>query len=221
MSSKFYQFLRPIYAPLMNQWLINRRIRAKKQAILRVSRNKSAIKLVIGAGDTTFKGWLSTDYPILDVTNAQHWHQFFSRSTIRRILAEHVFEHLTVEQLKTFLNVVRPYLTPDANIRIAVPDGNHPEQKYIEYVEPDGKGDGADDHKVLYTYQLLQDAIETEGYRVVLLEYYDEKGTFHEQPWDEADGDIKRSKRNQLSAADSPPGRPLNYTSLIVDCSPQ
>ena len=123
------------------------------------------------------------------------------------------FEHLTEKQFKTFLYNVRPYLAPESFIRIAVPDGFHPSSEYIEYVRPGGIGEGADDHKVLYNYQLFQRLIEECQYDYRLLEYFDENEQFHQIEWSAEDGMIRRSKdydiRNQQ--------QPLSYTSLIVD----
>ena len=52
------------------------------------------------------------------------------------------------------------FLRPGGRLRIAVPDGFHPEPGYIEYVRPGGTGIGADDHKVLYNYQSLRKLLE-------------------------------------------------------------
>jgi predicted SAM-dependent methyltransferase len=55
--------------------------------------------------------------------------------------------------------------------------------------------------------------LEDVGFRVHLLEYWDEEGQFHFEDWNDDCGHIKRSrrydKRNQMGK--------LNYTSLIVD----
>jgi len=40
-------------------------------------------------------------------------------------------------------------------LRVAVPDGFHPNPGYIERVKPGGTGPGAGDHKILYTYRTL------------------------------------------------------------------
>jgi predicted SAM-dependent methyltransferase len=98
-------------------------------------------------------------------------------------------------------------------LRIAVPDGFHPDPDYIEYVRPGGTGAGADDHKVLYNYKLLSEQLRRAGFEVTLLEYWDENGDFHFRPWSSRDGYISRSRdhdeRNQNGT--------LAYTSLIVD----
>ncbi len=98
-------------------------------------------------------------------------------------------------------------------LRIAVPDGFHPDLNYIEYVKPGGTGFGSDDHKVLYNYESLTNILEKAGFQIKLLEYWDEKGEFHFQDWLSADGYVERSRlydpRNQDGT--------LSYTSLIID----
>lgn len=220
-----YRLFRPIYAPLVNRARQQmRQGRAIRQGTRRVQREIAAaradnrpLKVVIGAGGTRYEGWVHTDVPYLDATNPDDWKQFFRRGEISRIVAEHVFEHLTPAQLQAFLRSVRPYLTPDAIIRIAVPDGNHPNPAYIEHVRPGGAGTGAHDHKVLYTAASLQATIMevSAHYLPTLLEYYDEAGNFHRHEWDPADGHINRTRASQ-----SEHHRMLDYSSLIVDCIP-
>ena len=105
------------------------------------------------------------------------------------------------------------FLRPGGRLRIAVPDGFHPELGYIEYVRPGGTGIGADDHKVLYNDHSLKKLLEKAGFFVYLLEYWDEHGNFHFKEWSSKDGHIRRSKRydprNQNGS--------LTYTSLIAD----
>ena len=51
------------------------------------------------------------------------------------------------------------------------------------------------------------------GFETLLLEYFDEHGTFHYQDWSPADGMIKRSKRFDSRNLT----RALAYTSIILD----
>jgi predicted SAM-dependent methyltransferase len=80
-------------------------------------------------------------------------------------------------------------------------------------VLPGGVGPGANDHKAIYDYELLQKTLEETGFEVVLLEYWDKKGVFHFQEWNSKDGHISRSKRYDFRNKNGL----LNYTSLIVD----
>lgn len=94
-----------------------------------------------------------------------------------------------------------------------MPDGYHPDPHYIEYVRPGGTGAGSDDHKVPYTYDSLRQLLEQAGFRVKLLEWFDENGRFHFEKWDAAMGFIERSTRFDERNTENPTA----YTSLIVD----
>jgi predicted SAM-dependent methyltransferase len=96
---------------------------------------------------------------------------------------------------------------------VAVPDGFHPDPAYIASVRPGGTGGGADDHQLLYDYRSFGRVFEDVGFRVDLLEYFDETGTFHAKAWDETRGVIARSARNDERNADGK----LVYTSIILD----
>ena len=74
-------------------------------------------------------------------------------------------------------------------------------------------GPDAADHKVLYTYRTLREIFESAGFRVDLLEYFDENGEFHHKDWDPNDGMIRRSKRFDHRNRDNQ----LNYTSIVLD----
>ena len=87
-------------------------------------------------------------------------------------MAEHVFEHLTRAQMVAFLRIARNYLAPGGRVRIAVPDGYHPDPAYIERVRPGGSSDFADDHKMLYNSDLIGALLAEQGYDYELLEYF-------------------------------------------------
>lgn len=214
MLASFKRRLIPILTPIL-RWRRVQHGRAQiQQQVTEKLAQGEAVKVVLGAGVTQFDGWIKTDLPYFDVLNASHWRQLFPPNAIHRLLAEHVFEHLTTEQFARFLHLAKPYLADKGRIRIAVPDGNHPDTVYIDRVRPNGTGEGADDHKVLYTYELITPILENAGYDYQLVEYFDTAGEFHQIAWDTDDGMIARSAdydaRNQA--------KPLTYTSLIVDC---
>jgi predicted SAM-dependent methyltransferase len=54
---------------------------------------------------------------------------------------------------------------------------------------------------------------EEAGYKIELLEFCDEKGTFHYNHWDESKGFVYRSKRFDHRNKDGQ----LGFVSLIVD----
>jgi predicted SAM-dependent methyltransferase len=184
---------------------------------MKLIRENEPVKVVIGACSRTYEGWLNTDLPILNALNSAHWRKIFPNGGIDRILAEHVLEHWTEESLRMFLKNIQPLMTNNGFIRIAVPDGFHPDPDYIEFVRPGGSGIGADDHKVLYDYLTFTRILSEEQYDYQLVEYFDEGGQFHCSRWDTNNGFISRSAdydpKNKIA--------PLSYTSLIVDTWPR
>ncbi|KOY88069.1 hypothetical protein AD998_05385 [bacterium 336/3] len=149
----------------------------------------------------------------LDVTDEACYKKMLGNNKIYKILAEHVFEHLTTEQIKTALHFFYKYSTEDINIRIAVPDGFHTDNKYIEEVKIGGTGYGSDDHKQLFNYQTLGALFEEAGFKSFPVEYWDEQGIFHAGYKDDDKGMIRRS---MLHDARNKDGKP-HYTSLIMD----
>lgn len=171
------------------------------------------VKVIIGSGYTHYKGWIHTDIDTFNILKKDNWDKYFKENSIDRLLAEHVWEHLTAQEAQLAFWLCFTYLKPGGALRIAIPDGFHPDPEYIERVKPGGTGDGADDHKVLYNYRLLSEWLKSTGFEIKLLEYFDEDGRFHQQPWSSGDGYINRSAENDSRNA----GGKLVYTSLLVD----
>lgn len=188
------------------------------------SKFKNAIikKINIGAGPdgdaAEYRDWVCVDKDILDITNPNEWIKFTQTSdAVDNILAEHVWEHLTDEDTALANENCYKFLKKGGRLRIAVPDGNNPDKEYVERVKPGGSGLGSEDHKVLYNFELMQERLSKAGFKIELVEYWDNEGEFVANEWDAKDGFIKRSKkydpRNQSGQ--------LNYTSLIVDAVKQ
>ncbi len=212
------QIFRPVYAPFVTKYRNQQRLRQQqdriRHAVTAMLDADKPLNIVIGAGETQYDGWIPTDIPAFDILKHTHWADLFQPNSIHRMLAEHVFEHLTTEQLADFLRIARIYLANSGRIRIAVPDGYHPDASYIEHVRPGGIGVGADDHKVLYNCDLMTDILGLQGYDYQLLECFDAEGKFQRVEWDVFDGYIKRSTKHDSRNVDGQ----LVYTSLIVDC---
>ncbi|PFA63102.1 SAM-dependent methyltransferase [Bacillus sp. AFS015802] len=179
--------------------------------------NQTELKVVIGAGEYhNNPGWLHTQEDELDLLDETTWESMFKGSSISAILAEHVWEHLTYEEGLQAAKICMKYLKPSGYIRCAVPDGYFPDETYQKVVQVGGPGPEdhpAASHKIVYNYSLLSEVFEAAGFEVKLLEYFDEKGQFHENGWEGTDGVIFRSKkydpRNQ--------GEKLAAPSLILD----
>ncbi|MCW2309960.1 class I SAM-dependent methyltransferase [Rhodobium gokarnense] len=171
------------------------------------------LKIVIGAGGLRLPGWISTSETVLNLLKAEDWDHQFSARRIDAILAEHVWEHLTPEEGLRAARICFEHMAPGGHLRIAVPDGCHPDPAYIEKVRVGGTGPAADDHKVLFTHRSLTALLEDVGFDVRLLEYYDDAGTFHAADWSPEDGMVFRSARFDARNR----GGRLLYTSIIVD----
>ena len=106
------------------------------------------------------------------------------------------------------------YLKLGGYLRLAVPDGFHNKHEYIDYVKPGGHGAGADDHKVLlYNYKSFNSTFKEAGFKVKLLEYFNEERNFQFSAWNTNKGKINRSIRYDKRNNDGNP----NYTSIIID----
>lgn len=171
------------------------------------------LRIVIGASGRYQAGWIPSDMAYLDLLNEEDWCRYFREASIDAMLAEHVWEHLTPEQGTAAARRCFRYLRPGGYLRVAVPDGFHPNPAYIEHIRPGGSGPGADDHKVLYNHVTFSKLFEQVGFRVTPLEYFDEQGLFQRADWSEEAGRINRSSRFDPRNS----GGVLNYTSIIID----
>ena len=175
--------------------------------------SQAKVRIIVGAAGDRFEGWIATDKDMLDLLRDADWAYYFESKPVDAILAEHVWEHLDCSALILAAQNCFTYLKPGGYIRVAVPDGLHPDQDYIDRVKPGGWGVGSDDHHVLYTYRTLEAVFALVGFETTLLEYFDERGTFHFQEWSPADGMIERSSRFDRRNRT----RELAYTSIILD----
>lgn len=178
-----------------------------------IAKHEQPLKIIVGSANTSQAGWVSTDYPILNLADERTFSRLFKTESISHYLAEHVWEHLVPKDAESAIRNCFKYLERGGRLRIAVPDGFHPDQDYIAQVKPGGYGSGADDHKVLYDFRSLSAMMEAAGFQVKLLEWFDERGQFHFEPWSVDDGMVKRSMRYDSRNSTNP----ITYTSLIID----
>jgi predicted SAM-dependent methyltransferase len=204
-SPKFYRFLKRVR-------YFNRSIWGQYKLWI-LTKYRSHLRIVIGSSGIYDDDWIPTEIEFLNILKKDHWERYFRQNSIDAILAEHVWEHLTPEDAKIAAQFCFGYIKPGGYLRIAVPDGFHPNKDYIDQVKVGGIGEGADDHKVLYYYHTIAELFINIGFDVILLEFFDEDGIFHIEDWDPQGGTIVRSlrfdKRNDC-------GR-LMYTSIILD----
>lgn len=177
-------------------------------------RQANPLKLIVGSGNLPAdNSWITTELNTLDVTNTKNWELLLKGKHVDNVFAEHVWEHLTLEQTQAANMNIFNNLRSGGKLRIAVPDGYKPDEEYINYVKPGGTGAGADDHKILYNYQIMKSLLEKAGFKVEVLEYWDEHGEFHFAEWIVDEGKVLRSRRFDHRNATGE----LKYTSLIVD----
>ena len=128
------------------------------------------IRIIIGASSTRDSGWISTEQDFFDLTDQDTMSRFLWKSKVDAYLLEHVLEHLSVDDSVLALSLLANTLKPDGYIRIAVPDGNHPDDVHLRYVGIDGP----DDHKHLWRVGDFERISANLGLKLTALEYCDE-----------------------------------------------
>lgn len=183
------------------------------------SHSGKLLRVIVGGGAFDAEnnpGWLSMKQDEVDLLSPQDWEHHFTPSSIDAILAEHVWEHLSLEEGLEAARRLWCYLKPGGFFRCAVPDGLFPDKNYQRMVRVGGPGPSdhpAASHQVLYDYRSLSALFESAGFKVKLLEYHDEQGRFHFTDWDPAEGMIYRSRRFDHRNQEGK----LAFASLIVD----
>jgi len=172
-----------------------------------------AKKIIVGSPPMDCPGWQVTDQLTLDVTVRDDFARFWKPDSRHVFFAEHVWEHLERDAVATANTNCFEYLKEGGRLRLAVPDGFHPDPDYIANVTPGGRGPGAEDHKILYDYLSLSRELRQTGFKVELLEYWDENRCFYARNWSEDYGVVRRS--SQYDSRNF--SQPLMYTSLIID----
>ena len=188
------------------KWYLSGRYKIKKQ--INACKPDDPLNIIIGANDTSDVGWISTDLPHFNILKQKDWEHFFGERKIDRLLAEHVLEHLSVEQVKCALSLSFKYLNPGGHFRIAVPDGNHLDPSYLKYISPPSHG-----HQSIWNIDRLREVLNEVGYQTQPIEYYTSDGIFKTNYFDFKNGIISRSKALGYKNSDYP-----DYSSLIIDC---
>ena len=176
--------------------VLRQQVARRRSSLLRKRLRAVPRRVVIGASGVFEAGWVPTDERQINLLRPETWRSYFEPDSIDALLAEHVWEHLTVDEGKAAAALCHRYLRPGGYLRVAVPDGLHPDRDYREYIKPGGVGGGSvGGHQVAYTYRQLKDVFESVGFRVRLLEYHDETGVLHATDWSPRQGMIHRSRQ--------------------------
>ncbi len=182
--------------------------------------SNSFVNIIIGAALTKQKGWFSTNEDWLDITRKEHWDRLFgSKRKIKRVLAEHVFEHLTIDEMRISLKLIYENMIDGGSLRIAVPDGNNPNKEYRDNCGINGFGADASDHKQFITFEFLSKEVEKVGFSFFLIEgYLKNKELILKKP----DDDLGRVMRSRSSRKIDNDRHGWDFvdsnTSLILDC---
>ena len=174
------------------------------------------MRVIIGAGKTKQDGWISTQETELNLLQRSDFEKMFSAERPQALLAEHVWEHMTLEEGHRAAQNCYDYLADGGYLRVAVPDKNFRNEWYQNMVKVGGNGDPghpAFTHKIVYDYLTLTQIFQQVGFEVELLEWCDENGYFHYKYWNEADGRIGRSLRFDTRNKDGK----LGMVSIILD----
>ena len=156
------------------------------------------IKVILGAGNTSYDGWISTQENEVNLLDRDSFAKRFAEQSVDAMLAEHVWEHMTEQDGIIAAKHCYDFLKHGGYIRCAVPDANFRNEWYQNMVRIGGPGavdHPAYTHKIVYDYKKLKAVFESAGFDVELLEYCDENGAFHYKYWNEHDGKIGRSFR--------------------------
>ena len=166
------------------------------------------LRVIIGAGEQTWPGWIAPHQEQLDLLNRGDWQHSFANRLPDRLLCEHVWEHLTEAEGRDAAKTCFDYLAQGGNLRIAVPDANFRDDAYQRLVAVGQLG-----HQIVYDYRLLTDVFAGAGFQVDLLEYCDDNGRFHYNDGKPEDGPIYRSLRTDHRNREVR----LGFVSLILD----
>ena len=178
------------------------------------------VNLILGTALTKQKGWFSTNEEWFDIVQKSHWDYFFkSKKRVKKVLAEHVFEHLTLEEMRCALKLIYKNMVIGGSLRIAVPDGNNPNKEYRDHCGINGIGADASDHKQFITFELLSNEIQKIGFKFFLKEGYLQNKEFVIEKLNLELGIIMRSRSNQIKIRSKEGWSfPDSNTSLIIDC---
>ncbi len=178
------------------------------------------VNLILGAALTKQRGWFSTNEEWLDIVQKSHWDKLFnSKKRVKKVLAEHVFEHLTLHEMRSALNLIYKNMVYGGSLRIAVPDGNNPHKEYRNHCGINGIGADASDHKQFITFELLSNEVKKIGFKFILKEGYLQNRELITEKLNFELGIVMRSRSNKINMKSKEGWSfPDSNTSLIIDC---
>ena len=177
------------------------------------------VKIILGAALTSQKDWISTNEEWFDISKKKDWQKLFkNKRKLKRALAEHVFEHLSVDEMRNSLKLIFENMLKGGSLRIAVPDGNNPNPEYRKHCGINGIGADASDHKQFLTYEFLSREVEKIGFKCTLIEGYLENKELVSKSVNNNLGRVIRSRSNSINLSKKGWDFYDSNTSLIIDC---
>jgi len=82
------------------------------------------MKIIIGAGNTSYDGWISTQESELNLLKTCDFERMFAQELPEAFLAEHVWEHMTFEEGIAAAKNCYDFLANGGYMRVAVPDAD-------------------------------------------------------------------------------------------------
>ncbi len=188
------------------RWWIKNRIHQKV-------RRGEKIKIIIGSGKDYGEenGWIYTDIPHFDITKENDWRFFFSKDIIDNLLAEHVLEHLTETEVSNVIELAISFMKPGGCFRIAVPDENHPDPKYIERQKPFSNYYYPVMHYSFWSYYKFENLLKGHNCIIKPYEYYNTEKEMISIFYSDENGYVAKSKKNNLIVDG------VIYSSVIID----
>ena len=94
--------------------------------INRITTN-SPLRIIAGAGEQHWDGWIPTQKEELDLLRPKEWEASFHSHLADAFLCEqHIWEHLAEMEEREATKLCSKYLKPGGYLRCAVPDANFP-----------------------------------------------------------------------------------------------
>lgn len=159
------------------------------------------IRLNLGGGvlchpDPLFPHYISVDWEAQTDWSVSHDLSKpvpLADGSVERIVSEHFLEHMTAAHITGVFRECHRLLQPGGIARFAVPDYEHPRERYCLALGHDPR---RRDHLSLPTRAWLEELIAGTPFGTGRFYHYWRDGRFHEQPIDHSLGYIRRTPEN-------------------------
>ena len=166
-----------------------------------VLKNKEEVVINIGGGSDCHPKKNYINHVAVDLRAIENWgisHDLtkgipLPDNSIERIISDHFFEHVSKESVINIFKECYRILKPGGNMRVAVPDYNHPRE--VKHIEK-GVDLNHKDHIWLPTIEEFKPIIEESDFLSYDFRQYWTHEGFYGQELDYSNGYIKRTPEN-------------------------